>query len=115
MIIITRDFLPGRILPLSTQNLSVATISPRLDQEPKCPAGDLSIYLSERVINTQKSNFPAGDGDDSDGDGGGGDGGDGGDGSDGGDGGDGEDDADANISPLERSHEDLNKKQSVTF
>ena len=76
---------------------------------------DLSIYLSERVINTQKSNFPAGDGDDSDGDGGGGDGGDGGDGSDGGDGGDGEDDADANISPLERSHEDLNKKQSVTF
>ena len=33
-------FLPGRILPLSTRNLSVATISPRLDQEPKCPAGD---------------------------------------------------------------------------
>ena len=99
-------------MPLSTQNLSVATISPRLDQEPKCPAGDLSICLSERGINTQKSNFPAGDGDDSDG---GGDGGDGGDGSDGGDGGDGEDDVDANISPLERSHEDLNKKQSVTF
>ena len=93
-------------MPLSTQNLSVATISPRLDQEPKCPAGDLSIYLSERVINTQKSNFPAGDGDDSDGDGGGG---------DGGDGGDGDDDVDANIFPLERSPEDLNKKQSVTF
>ena len=98
-------------MPLSTQNLSVATISPRLDQEPKCPAGDLSIYLSERVINTQKSNFPAGDGDGDDSDGSG----DGGDGGDGSDGGDGEDDADANISPLERSHEDLNKKQSVTF
>ena len=67
------------------------------------------------MINTQKSNFPAGDGDDSDGGGGGGDGGDGGDGSDGDDGGDGEDDVDANIFPLERSHEDLNKKQSVTF
>ena len=33
-------FPPSRILPLSTQNLSVATISPRLDQEAECPAGD---------------------------------------------------------------------------
>ena len=32
-------FLPGRIWPLLTQNPLVAKISPRLDQEAKCPAG----------------------------------------------------------------------------
>ena len=37
--IITMGFLPGRIWPLLTQNPLVAKISPRLDQEAKCPAG----------------------------------------------------------------------------
>ena len=35
----TMGFLPGRIWPLLTQNPLVAKISPRLDQEAKCPAG----------------------------------------------------------------------------